>query len=409
MKILANLEGVQLGKSLGVPHFTLNTLTAMHRHFDLQTISQVSFDAVATYQALPELSSFVYTIEPGYPRIIGGQNRSMYYMRRLYQFAYQSLRHKNTSMFQRGCALEFSPHHFQPRASRLPQVVVCFDLHIFDVPWKYQPYTSGLLKRFSRNMQNASAVITPFIRPFRKLPLLFEGIQNRLFYVDCPTLLGDIPLHQNVLDAMRQRFLAAGEQTIILYPAALQQHKNHKQLISALVLLRKAGRDCLLICPGSSFKEEITSDIQQHAADLGMCDRVCFPGFMTSEEVRALYALCTIAVSPSLAEGGNMIAQEAVAFGKPVACADTEASREQIALMGARIPVFDADDPAAMSAVLAELIDHGAMYVAANEAARRRVGGWTWNSVAGRFWEIFGWVAQGCRPDARPSLAVTAL
>ena len=154
-----------------------------------------------------------------------------------------------------------------------------------------------------------------------------------------------------------------------------------------------------------AFSEE-QEQLREFVRSLGQEDAVQFTGFVSTERLRALYACCSAAVSPSLAEGGNMIAQEAVAFGKPVAGADTEPTRDQAALMGAELRCFSADDVDSMAAVLADLVKEGEQLVAENTEARERVQSWTWERTADRLMRVFRWVAEGCKPEERPAFGV---
>lgn len=400
MKITSNCEGIRLGTTLGVTHFTLNLFAALRAEFNVRIACQVMPDMVSRYRAL-SLCDDVVSTYPGAPSWLGGSSPTIRVLRRAHRLASTILYRSRYSKVLQGCAVEYVPHHFQRPIGNLPTVVTCFDLHIFDVPWKYRPRTP-LLKRFLNNLGSASAIVTPFKRPFRKLPSLADGVEKKVFLTVCPTLLADVPLDQRLLQQMRTRFLVSGNSKLLLYPAMLQEHKNHKNLLAGLTIVRAAGKDIRLICPGPDFRPEITRSIIRHAESLGVGDSVSWPGLMTSEEIRCLYELCTAVVSPSLAEGGSAIAQEAIAFRKPVACSNTESSREHIALMGADVPLFAGDDPESMAEAIWEILRNGSSLVVSNEQARKRIETWTWHRVAGRYAQIFQWVADGSRPGDRP-------
>ena len=156
------------------------------------------------------------------------------------------------------CSLEYLPHHFQNTvAPNLPKVITCLDIHIYDVPWKYKSGHQVLLNRFKSNIVNSSAILFPFPRPFRVLPSLIKGIENKIFLTICPTLLGDISVRHDIVEEMRIKYFADKQTNLLIYPAQLQEHKNHKNLCAAINILRKSGHDIRLVCPGSDFKQEI--------------------------------------------------------------------------------------------------------------------------------------------------------
>jgi len=400
MKILANCEGIHPGTTLGVTHFTWNVFAALRAEFDMQIACQVLPDMVSDYCA-QSVCDDVVPSHAAAPSWLAGSFLPIRVLRSVYRRASGALYTSQYSQSLKGGTVEYVPHHFQRPIGKLPTVVTCFDLHIFDVPWKYRP-RQPLLNRFLSVMRSASAIVTPFRRPFRKLPSLVADVEKKVFLATCPTLLADVPLDKAILQLMRARFDVQGNSILLLYPAMLQEHKNHKKLLAALAILRAGGKDIRLICPGPGFRPDVTRSIMRHAESLGLGDAVSWPGLMSSEEIRCLYELCTAVVSPSLAEGGNAIAQEAIAFGKPVACADTEASREHIALMGANVPLFAGNDADSIAEGIWEIIRNGSSLVASNEGARERIEAWTWHRVAERYAHIIRWVAAGCKPEDKP-------
>lgn len=407
MRIVANCEGIRLkeARSLGVSHFTSKTFAALRQDHGVEIVGQVSSEDLPDYEASGLCDSLCcrYDEKPPKGKQKQQPSRPVRAWRKGLKLVRRPFQQRRYRQAIQDCLLEYSPHHFLPGTSGLPRVILCHDLHIYDVPWKYNP-REPLLNRFIHNMQSASAILVPYVRPFKHLPDYVPGIEDKLFLVDGPTLLGDVPLLPEVVADLKTKLFSHldPDSKLVLYPGVLQEHKNHKTLISAIAILKDQGHPIHLVCPGSSFRKKITDDIMQHVADLNVGDRVTFPGFVTSEEVRALYELCDAVVSPSLAEGGNAIAQEAIAFGRPVACANTEPSRQHVAFMQANVPLFDGTDPASIAHSLWDIISQREAYLRANEPARQRVDTWSWSRVAGRCLEAYTWVANGSNPDDKP-------
>lgn len=303
---------------------------------------------------------------------------------------------------------EYVPHPFFEALSRPPTPVLlcCFDLHIVDVPEKYGRHRDRLFQVYARSLARASAVVVPFPRPFRLLPSLVPGVADKLFLTACPTLLGDIPLREEVLRSVRERFGPPPGSRLLLYPGALHVHKNHVRLIEALSILIARGQRVTLVCPGSEHAPEATAAIREAIRSFGVEAHVVLPGFLSSEEVRGLYECCDLAVSPSHAEGGNAIVQEAIHFGRPVACSGIDAAREHVRFMGASVPFFDPDDAGDIARAIEGVLADPAACVAANRSARETVQSWTWERLARRYAEILDWLVAGADPRARPPAEV---
>jgi glycosyltransferase involved in cell wall biosynthesis len=383
LNLISNCENLRLDGNLGVAHFTLKTFAALRTYYGINITCNVAPEMLAALERRTESWDELFNRHDCIPVNI----KSFMDGRKVFPTFHTA------GLVAGGAAIEYVPSHFLRHMSMLPKVVICFDIHLFDVPWKYADW-NYYFQLLTSNLKGASAIIVPFLRPFRKLPTLIDGIEDKIFYTDCPTLLADTPLEKRVVDDVRQRYKRSERTKVLIYPAQLQAHKGHKNLIAALAILRERGNDIHLICPGSDFQAEITEGLKDHAAKLGMTEHVTFPGYLSSGEVRALYDICDAVVSPSLAEGGNMIAQEAIAFGRPVACADTEPSREQVRLMQARVPLFDPECPTAIADAIYDLIANSKDYLAANAQARKLIQNWTWEKVAERCMETFHWVGE---------------
>lgn len=284
-----------------------------------------------------------------------------------------------------------------------PTLLCCFDVHLLDFPEKYGRHRDSLLRRYAESVGRAGAVVVPFPRPFRLLPSLVPASAAKVFLTVCPTLLGDVPLSEDVLRAVTARFAPPSGHRLVLYPGQLNAHKNHVGLVEAAAQLVKRGMPVTFLCPGSEKSPELTARIREEVRSFGLEERFQLPGFLASEEVRALYELCDMAISPSQAEGGNAIVQEAIHFGKPVACAGIDAAREHARWIGAAVPFFDPDDPADMARAIERVLDDPTSHAARNRAAQETVRGWTWERLARRYAEILDWLLAGAERRARPS------
>jgi glycosyltransferase involved in cell wall biosynthesis len=154
--------------------------------------------------------------------------------------------------------------------------------------------------------------------------------------------LQELPAQQphRVAEALERLELTAGR--FLLYPANFWPHKNHRMLITAFALFRSwhPESDLQLVCTGTPDAE---MDVIRAATEtMGIDDAVVFTGFVSGEDLAALYQSCQALVFPSLYEGFGMPVVEAMAFGKPVLCSNLTSLPE---VVGDAALLFDPRKP----------------------------------------------------------------
>lgn len=110
-------------------------------------------------------------------------------------------------------------------------------------------------------------------------------------------------------------------ENFILYPSVTYGHKNHIRLLEAVAYLRDVkGVKVSLVCTG--WKKLFWPKIESRLKELRLEEQVRFIGYVTSEEIKAIYKKCTMVVFPTLFEGCGLALLEAFEEGKPVAASD---------------------------------------------------------------------------------------
>jgi alpha-1,3-rhamnosyl/mannosyltransferase len=107
--------------------------------------------------------------------------------------------------------------------------------------------------------------------------------------------------------------------------------------------------------------------------------RVVLAGYVSDEQLRALYSACTAFVYPSLYEGFGLPPLEAMSCGAAVVAGDTPAVAE-VSGGGARL--FDPRDAGQLARALLELLDDEAARRALSEAGLRRAAHFSWQRTA---------------------------
>lgn len=295
-------------------------------------------------------------------------------------------------------AIEICPHHFQERELCDRSIIICHDLHVFDVPWKYGERSASMQQSLRDNLTAADAVIVEFPRTYYAVERVAGIHLPDLFLTEAPLLLDTRGV------APRVGLAPAGtERPRLLYPAQLQDHKNHEGLVRGVAELAARGRDVQVWCPGSEFNEEITDRLRTFIADAGVENSFEFLGRVSDDELVRLYEACDAVIVPSLAEGGAYVPLEAIAAGRPVAVNDLESARLHIRSVHGEVVWFDASDPVGTADAIETLVDTDpADWYDANARCRERLGAIDWSLVADRWDHVIAMV-EGLGP--RPVLA----
>jgi alpha-1,3-rhamnosyl/mannosyltransferase len=114
--------------------------------------------------------------------------------------------------------------------------------------------------------------------------------------------------------------------------------------------------------------------------------RVVLAGYVSDEQLRALYTACVAFVYPSLYEGFGLPPLEAMSCGAPVVAGDTPAVAE---VSGGAARLFDPRDANELARALLELLDHEPARHALSEAGLRRAAHFSWPRTARATLEVY--------------------
>ncbi|MHC1591516.1 MAG: glycosyltransferase family 4 protein [Candidatus Helarchaeales archaeon] len=144
--------------------------------------------------------------------------------------------------------------------------------------------------------------------PLDKLRVIPNGvnIDERHSNVDCKEFM--------------KRFKDRDSQKIIFYVGRLVFEKGVHVLLGAIPMIDRFRHDFKVIIAGSGYYH---SELERITHQLGIQDRVKFVGFLTDDEIKALYKCATVSVFPSLYEPFGITALEAMASEVPVIVSDT--------------------------------------------------------------------------------------
>ena len=139
-----------------------------------------------------------------------------------------------------------------------------------------------------------------------KITVIAAFLEEGVFGVD----------NRATIDAIRVRYGISRH--YILYTGIYRERKNHVALLRAFAELTRTGFDLDLVISGPLAEGK--AKLSQIGRDLGIADRLVFPGFVPERDMPGLYSGAMIYACPSLYEGFGFTPLEAMACGVPVVC-----------------------------------------------------------------------------------------
>lgn len=174
-----------------------------------------------------------------------------------------------------------------------------------------------------------------------------------------------------------------------LFPAQTFAHKNHLRLLDALGQVRdRNGIRLNLVCTGT--KNEHWPVVSQRIDDLGLHSQVFVLGYVSPQELRALFRLAQFVVFPSLFEGAGLPIIEAFQEGVPVTCSDIPPLREY---GGNAILTFDPQSTDSISASLLRISGDEDLREQLRARGRQRAQLFTWERTGKTYRALYRKVA----------------
>jgi len=175
------------------------------------------------------------------------------------------------------------------------------------------------------------------------------------------------------------------EGRFILYPAQFWPHKNHVNLILALKWLREQrGLDLALVLPGSDKGN--LSYVKEFCRQNGMDETVHFPGFVSGDELIALYRKAELLTFVTYFGPDNIPPLEAFALGCPVVASAVDGAHEQY---GDAAMLVQPSEPEDIGRAIEAVVTDKALRDKLVTAGLARAKNWTASDYIGKVFEIF--------------------
>jgi glycosyltransferase involved in cell wall biosynthesis len=257
------------------------------------------------------------------------------------------------------------PSNFGPAVRLLPTVVTVHDVLAVRHPeWVPGGRARGVQTLIRSTVRAATRIITDshasaadvhrlLGRPMSDIDVIHLGVEP----ID--------PLDHGAAPAARPYLLAGGNR---------MPHKNFERLLEAWTLIPAPERPRLVIT-GSHGEDPLLPTVRR----LGLEDDVDLLGWVSAEELSALYHGASAYVFPTLFEGFGLPVLEAMARGCPVLGSDIPVLRE---VGGEDMAYVDATDAAAIAAAVRRLVRDPEAQAAMAAAGRKRAATFTWQRTA---------------------------
>ena len=279
---------------------------------------------------------------------------------------------------RRGFKLFHGTNYEVPLWGGAPSVLTVHDLSLFTHP---ETHERGRVRRARRRLplmaRAAEAVVVPTEAVRREVCEHLKVPPARVFAVHEAARECFRPAEFSEAEAVRRR-LGVGEE-FLLAVGTVEPRKNLPTLLAAFeaVLRERPAKGLQLVVAGG--RGWLSGPLFEAFERSHARGRVVLAGYVTDEQLRALYSSCRAFVYPSLYEGFGLPPLEAMACGAAVVAGRT-AAVEEVTAGAARL--FDTPDADALTRALLELIDDEAARRALSESGLARAANFSWERTA---------------------------
>jgi len=309
-------------------------------------------------------------------------------------------------MLRRPPDVLFVPAHVLPLVRPRRSVATIHDMGYYHEPDAHPPLQRAYLEWSTRfNAEAATCIIADSEAtkrdlidilhvPERKIRVIYLGVDERFQPVDDPRQIASVKAAYGIPGPY------------ILYVGTLQPRKNLVRLVEAFERVARAvdngyegmnqfaagdsGSRLYLVLAGAKgwWHEDIFRTVQ----DMGLAERVVFPGYVKDDDLAALYSGAELFVFPSLYEGFGLPVLEAMACGTPVVASNVSSLPEIVGDAGVLANPTDSGDLA--RAMIRVLMDPArAQDLRQRGLARAKC--FTWNKCAQETLDVIQGI--GCR------------
>ena len=326
----------------------LDISAAVHRRAGLGRYADRLTRALLARPGAAEWFSLFYNQEAGVEPLPGLEHwpqtsvRHSYKSWRLMVWAGQLLRLNYARLVPGVCLFHAMEHLLMPLGG-VPTVLTVHDLIFERFPQLHKPLNYHYLHRamplFVRRARHLIAVSQATKKdlmafygvPGNKISVIYEAADDRFR-----------PLPAGRSENVRRKYRLPDD--FLLFVGTIEPRKNLERLLDAFATLRRAGVVRHLVIVGK--KGWLYEAFFRHLEESDQQDHVIFPGYISDEDLPAVYNAARLFVFPSLYEGFGLPLLEAMACGTPAVSSD----RSSLPEVGGDAPLYaDPEDTEALA------------------------------------------------------------
>jgi glycosyltransferase involved in cell wall biosynthesis len=251
---------------------------------------------------------------------------------------------------------QFDVVHFPTQAAyltELPSIYQPWDLQHLHYPQFFSKADFGLRERYYRAFCDRASYVCVQAEWTRQDVIKHYGLPvDKVVVIPWGSVFDayKTPSAEAIRASVEKYSLA---KQFFFYPAATWPHKNHEAIFRALHILKcEHGTTPHVYFTGSSWGHRPALD--KLARELDIFQQVHFLGFLTPEELQAVFSAATAMVFPSKFEGFGLPILEAFHARLPVLSSNATTLPE---VAGDAALYFDPDSPAELASLMKMILD----------------------------------------------------
>jgi glycosyltransferase involved in cell wall biosynthesis len=283
-----------------------------------------------------------------------------------------------------------------PLACACPSVVTVHDLSFLRFPNAFRRFNRSYLSFITRISTRKATRVIAVSESTRQDIITFFGVPGERVAV-VPNGVAEEFHPADPAEVAEFRGNKGLPEHFILFLGTLEPRKNIIRLLEAYALwLRKLpagvnGAPTLVIAGAKGwFYETIFTRVN----DLGLTDRVIFPGFVPTEELPWWYRAAELFIYPSLFEGFGLPVLEAMACGTPTITSNASSLPE---VAGDAALLIDPADTEGLAGAMAYVLAEPEMAAKMRAAGLRQAARFSWASTAAQTAAVYRTVLGGAR------------
>ncbi|MEK7529684.1 MAG: glycosyltransferase family 1 protein [Patescibacteria group bacterium] len=288
------------------------------------------------------------------------------------------------------------PHFNVPLRVRTPFVVTIHDLIMLEQPWSARATTRnrllfelkriGFRKTLRHAVKNARHIITvsnhaksQIIHRLGASPKSISVVYNGI----------DIAVPKTASTKQKSKsgssILSRIKTPYIFNVSNSYPHKNIETLLHTFSFLLQEHPNVTLVLAGPS--NEFQDRLREEAREIAIPDdRILFTGFVSDDELTALYANAVLYVIPSKVEGFGIPPLEALRLGTPVAASRTSCIPE---ILGEAAVYFNPDDIESMLDAMEQLLTDRSLKTSLLSKSHDVLARYRWDDAASQTLQIY--------------------